>query len=144
MEEEDRVLLAGIAEDGYHVLTAFPGPAALPLAVAHLQRPLAQRPGHRLRTDRLARAGRAREVEGQPNTGIVAFAQPPVLKNEAVLLDLHQRLVERLARVLRQNHVREGAARRDQLDQTSSSPPVQWLFPHPRFLRRRKRNTARS
>jgi hypothetical protein len=117
VEEEDRVLALRRAEHVGHVLGGLAHPARLQLGVAHHEQALVQRVRQRFGADGLASTGRPREVEGQAEPGRVPLGQTPLMEDEVVLPDQSERVVEGAERRRRENHVVEGPAGLDGLDQ---------------------------
>ncbi len=107
IEEQDRILPLGRAEDGLHVLGRLTDPARFELGVAHDQQPLVQRVREGLGTDRLARAGRTGEVECQSESGRMPLGQPPLMEDQIVLPNQRQRVIERAQGGLGQDDVVE-------------------------------------
>ena len=117
VEEEHGVLPLGGAEHRGHVLGGLPHPPRFQLGVPdHQQLPM-KRVGQRFGADGLAGARRAGEVERQAEPRRVPLGEPPLSEDEIVLPHERQRVVQRLERPLRQDHVVERALGLDCFDQ---------------------------
>src|SRR5262245_45199565 len=72
-------------------------------------------------TDRLARPGRAGEVESEREARGMALAETPAIEDQVMARDVDQRLVKRLPRCRGHNHVLQRATGNDGFDRSPSA-----------------------
>jgi hypothetical protein len=80
---------------------------------------LTERVSDRLGADGFAGAGWPRKVERKAKPGRVPLAEPPAAEDEPVVVDLAQRLIERLTRRRRKDDIGERSLRNDRFDGAS-------------------------
>ena len=127
VEEEHRVLPLGRPEHRRHVLGGLAHPARLELGIAHHQQPPIEGVRQRLGADGLPRSRRAGEVERQAQAGVVPLGETPLTENEIVLSHQGEGVVQRAKRPLGEDHVVEGPAGLDSLDQVPGRGPEEQI-----------------
>jgi len=75
--------------------------------------------------DRLPGTWRTGEIEGKREAGGMALAQAPPVEDQIVLRHLRERAVERPPCRRRQDHIVEGAPRRDRLERATAADAEQ-------------------